>query len=71
MGAAYEDNFGFWDLDQPEERAFFHHVRRESVRAVCKRCERIVRLMPPTIFCALARRRSNAVSISELQPSHT
>ena len=52
MGAAYEDNFGFWDLDEPEELAFFHHVQRQSVGAVCKRCERIVHLMPPRIFCA-------------------
>ena len=52
MGAAYEDNFGFWNLDEPEELAFFHHVQRQSVRAVCKRCEGVVRLMPPKIFCA-------------------
>jgi hypothetical protein len=26
MSAAYEDNFGFWDIDGPEERAFFEHV---------------------------------------------
>ena len=50
MGAAYEDNFGFWDLDEPEELAFFHHVQRQSVGAVCKRCERIVHLMPPRNF---------------------
>jgi hypothetical protein len=52
MGGAYEDNFGFWDLDDPEELAFFDHVRRQSVRMVCKRCERIVCLMSPKIFCA-------------------
>jgi hypothetical protein len=52
MGAAYEDNFGFWDVGEPEELAFFRDVQRQSVRAVCKRCERIVRLMPPKIICA-------------------
>src|SRR5271165_2575978 len=52
MGAAYEDNFGFWDLDEPEELAFFRHVQRQSVRAVCNRCERTVHLMQPKIICA-------------------
>jgi hypothetical protein len=52
MGAAYEDNFGFWNLDEPEELAFFRNVQRQSVRAVCKRCECTVHLMPPKIICA-------------------
>ena len=34
MAAAYDDNFGFWDIDEPEERAFFEHVQRQSVPAV-------------------------------------
>ncbi len=52
MGAAYEDNFGFWDLDEPEELAFFRHVQGQSVRGVCKRCEGAVHLMPPKTICA-------------------
>jgi hypothetical protein len=27
----YEDNFGFWDIDGPDERALFEHVQRQSV----------------------------------------
>jgi hypothetical protein len=27
----YEDNFGFWDIGNPEERIFFDHVQRQSV----------------------------------------
>jgi len=53
MAAAYEDNFGFWFIDGPEEQAFFEHVQRQSVDAVCKRCERPVRLMPTKDVCAL------------------
>jgi hypothetical protein len=52
MAAAYEDNFGFWHLDDPEERAFFQHVQRHSVRTMCKRCGETVRLMAPKILCA-------------------
>ena len=52
MSAPYEDNFGFWDIDGPDERAFFEHVRRQSLQTRCKRCDRIVRLMPPKTLCA-------------------
>jgi predicted amidophosphoribosyltransferase len=52
MAAAYDDNFGFWDIDEPEERAFFEHVQRQSVSAICCRCQRPVRLMPTKTLCA-------------------
>jgi hypothetical protein len=48
----YEHNFGFWEIDCPEEQAFFEHVKSQSVRATCRRCDRLVRLM------ALNRTRS-------------
>jgi hypothetical protein len=52
MTAIYEDNFGFWDIDGPEEQAFFEHVQRQSVQKTCDRCKRCVRLMPPKTLCA-------------------
>ena len=48
----YEDNFGFWDIANPEERIFFDHVQRQSVLIACERCERPVRLIPPKALCA-------------------
>jgi hypothetical protein len=51
MGA-YEDNFGFWDIDGPEERAFFQHVRRQSALIACGRCKCRVRLIPAKTVCA-------------------
>jgi hypothetical protein len=53
MAAIYEDNFGFWEIDCPEEHAFFEHVQRQSVRAICQRCNRLVRLMPSKDLCAI------------------
>jgi hypothetical protein len=56
MGGAhmgvYEDNFGFWDIDGPQERALFEHVQRRSVCINCERCERSVSLIPPKALCA-------------------
>jgi uncharacterized OB-fold protein len=51
MGA-YEHNFGFWDIDGPEERAFFQYVQRQSVIIACERCGHLVQLIPPKTVCA-------------------
>ena len=51
MGA-YEDNFGFWDIDGPEERALFQYIQRQSVFVTCERCEHLVQLIPPKTVCA-------------------
>jgi hypothetical protein len=48
----YEDNYGFSNISEPEDRAFFDFVRRESVLTACERCECPVRLMPPKTLCA-------------------
>jgi hypothetical protein len=48
----YEDNYGFWDIGGPEERAFFFHVRGQSVLKACERCERLVGLISPKTLCA-------------------
>ena len=52
MTAVYDDNFGFWDLKEPEEQAFFDHVQSQSLPTICRRCERPVRLMPTKTLCA-------------------
>jgi hypothetical protein len=48
----YEDNYGFSNISEPEEHAFFDFVRRQSVLTACERCERPVRLIPPKPLCA-------------------
>ena len=48
----YEDNFGFLNISEPQERAFFDFVRRQSVLMACERCERPARLIPPKALCA-------------------
>jgi hypothetical protein len=52
MTTVYEDNFGFWEIDCPEESAFFEHIRSQSVRIICQRCKRRVRLIPTKTICA-------------------
>jgi hypothetical protein len=48
----YEDNYGFWSIRGAEERAFFDHIRRQSVLIACERCEGPVWLIPAKVLCA-------------------
>jgi hypothetical protein len=52
MVASYEDNFGYWEIDSPEEAAFFVHAQHQSFFSICQRCKRSVRLMPIKVVCA-------------------
>jgi hypothetical protein len=52
-GEKYEDNFGFYELEgDPDERAFFEHVKASSLDVTCERCLEPVRLMPGRAQCA-------------------
>lgn len=49
----YEDNFGFYDLDDdPDEAAFFVFVKAESKPTHCLRCRQPVRLQSGRETCA-------------------
>jgi hypothetical protein len=52
MIASYEDNFGYWEIDSPQESAFFVHVQRQSALVNCQRCHSPVRLLPTKTVCA-------------------
>jgi hypothetical protein len=52
MIASYEDNFGYWEIDSPEESAFFKHVQSQSALINGQRCRRPVRLLQTKTVCA-------------------
>ncbi len=53
MPCDYEDNFGFYRSDDdPEEFAFFMHIKCQSIAKVCVRCNQKARLLPQIILCA-------------------
>jgi predicted amidophosphoribosyltransferase len=54
MPKYYEDNFGFYSVeDDPEELAFLCHIRLSSRPKVCLRCNRKVSLRPSKQICAM------------------
>ena len=54
MSTKYEDNFGFYciDDDDPEELEFFCHIRAQSEPTICARCNQKVRLLERVKICA-------------------
>ena len=52
MRVLYDDNFGYWRIDDVEELAFFKYVQSQSVERSCERCRGAVRLMPEKLLCA-------------------
>jgi hypothetical protein len=52
MATIYEHNFGFWEIDEQVEQAFFEYIQRQSIQKTCDRCDRTVQLMPSKTLCA-------------------
>ena len=52
MTILYDDNFGYWHVDDAEELAFLKYVQSQSVSRSCERCRGAVRLTPPKLLCA-------------------
>lgn len=56
----YDDNFGFYEIDDPDDVEFFRDVQRRSVRKTCRGCGRVVRLLPDYSLCDTCARRLEA-----------
>ena len=54
----YEDNYGFYCVDNAEEEAFYIHIVRVSVAKKCVRCHQKVKLQQHIKICASC---SNAI----------
>ena len=60
MAVKYEDNFGFWEIDCPDEHAFFEYVKSQSIRAICQPATGWSGSCLPKLCALLASLRSNA-----------
>jgi len=49
----YDDNFGFWDMDDDpwEAQRFYNEVQRKSVKKKCEGCGRMVKILPHYAYC--------------------
>lgn len=51
MPSYYDDNYGFYEIDSPEDVEFYHETQRQSVRKRCQGCGRMVRIRPDYAYC--------------------
>ena len=51
MTIFYDDNFGHWDMDDPEDREFYDRVQATNVEKKCQGCGRIVKIQPDYAYC--------------------
>jgi hypothetical protein len=51
MTSYYDDNYGFYEIDGPEDIEFYHKVQKESVYKKCEGCGRRVRIRPDYAYC--------------------
>ena len=48
----YDDNFGAWeDMDEPENREFYHQVQKTNVWKKCAGCGKRVKIQPHYAYC--------------------
>jgi hypothetical protein len=52
MSTLYEDNFGFYCPEEPDEEEFYKSIRRRSIQKKCVRCHKKVRLLQHIRICA-------------------
>jgi len=51
MPSYYDDNFGFYDMEDEGSEEFYHHVQEKSVRKKCQGCGRMVNILPQYGYC--------------------
>jgi hypothetical protein len=47
----YDDNYGFYDIRDEEDVAFYHATQKASRRKKCQGCGRMVRIKPDYAIC--------------------
>lgn len=51
MPSYYDDNYGHYDIEDDDDREFYHQVQEESVTKKCTGCGRTVKLRPDYSIC--------------------
>lgn len=47
----YDDNFGHWNMEGPEDVEFYKDVQKASRLKTCQGCGRKVKLLPHYAYC--------------------
>ena len=47
----YDDNFGFYEIEDQDDIDFYHRMQKESVWKVCEQCGRKVKIKSDYAIC--------------------
>ena len=47
----YDDNYGRYEIDGPEDVEFYRQVQSTNVRKRCSGCDRMVNIQPHYAYC--------------------
>jgi hypothetical protein len=51
MPSYYDDNYGFYEIESPEDIEFYHRTQKNSVWKKCQGCGRRVKIKPEYGYC--------------------
>ena len=51
MSSYYDDNFGWYNIEDEDDISFYHKMQTESVLKICDGCGRTVKLRPQYGYC--------------------
>jgi hypothetical protein len=51
MPSYYDDNYGWYDIQDQDDVDFYFRTQRESVEKVCRGCGSTVRIRPDYAYC--------------------
>jgi len=47
----YDDNFGFYEIEDQDDVEFYHRMQKTNVRKKCQGCGQMVRIQPSYAYC--------------------
>jgi hypothetical protein len=51
MASYYDDNFGFWEIDDEDDLEHYRQTQKTNVLKKCKGCGHKVRIQPDYAYC--------------------
>lgn len=49
--AYYDDNYGQWDIEGPEDLEFYRAIQQTNIQKKCAGCGRVVKIQPHYAYC--------------------
>ena len=64
MASYYDDNYGWYEIEGPEDVEFYHETQRRSVWKKCQGCGKKVKIKPEYGYCnSCAEKREKGFDI--------